>query len=162
MARITKKEKLRLLKKDLYDTLILAMGYMVDGRGYIIDQDTNNVVVMDGKPLRRSIFCHNGEIPFDPIDNIKLASRLFTSFIQKDSIENGTYYRLWNDDTKQAGNRITCSLSVDSDSGPYKTLYYQVEPLKYIEIIFTISGMGYTGAYLKENYDIDEFNRRLQ
>ena len=162
MARFTKKEKMRLLKKDLYDTLILVMGYMVDDRGYIIDQDTNNIVVMDGKPLRRSILCHNGEIPFDPINNIKLASRLFTSFIQKDSIENGTYYRLWNDDIKIEGNRSTYSLSVDTDSGHYKTLYYQVESLKYIEIIFIISGMGYNGEYLKQNYDIDEFNRRLQ
>lgn len=158
---MTKKQKLEfeeryeLLKKHI----LFAIGAEVDARGYIVDQDTMTPVNCKGKTIKYNNIIHYGvDIKFDPLLNRRLMITLFELFLEKDSELSDVYYRTYYDQSNDNGQ--TCLL-VHTDNEIISSDYFFNDNLKYIDMIFKISGSSNLLMFPLNYFDNEDIRKLL-
>lgn len=110
---------------------------------YIIDQDFGALVHFNGRTLRYSeektdINLSRNDIFFDPLNNSRLMVMVFSYYLNKlHNTENRYFYIYYPIYNNKNG---TGSVEVKSDSEIYRSNEYISESLRYIDLIFKMSG----------------------
>lgn len=124
--------------KDLCDSLMREIGLDVDINMCIIDQDTGIQLEYNGKKMVYQGNRSKTSVPFDPLNNTKMMSHLFSYYTEKVQAEDGRYfsifYQVKDSDTKS-------HLEIKEDNGNIiKSESYTNDTLKYADLIFKING----------------------
>lgn len=130
---------------ELEYQLLLAIGLSVDVNHNLIDQDYGTIVYLNGKNIkakRGSIepFIRKTDVYFDPINNVKLMRTLFQYFINKINNLDNRYFSVFFPVSKENG---LISIEIKSELECFKSDYFYNESLRYIDLIFKISGYDY-------------------
>lgn len=127
---------------ELEYKLLSELGLGVDVNHYLIDQDYGTFVFFNGKHIkakRNNVepFVNRHEVYFDPIRNVKLMRNLFQYYISKiHSLENryfSVFFPIYNENAPGA-------LEIKNTTECYRSKCYNNESLRYIDLIFRISG----------------------
>lgn len=124
--------------KDLSDTIMREIGLDVDINMCIVDQDTGIPLEYNGKKIVYQGNRSKTSIPFDPLNNTKMMSHLFSYYTEKVSEEDGryfsVYYQVKDSDTKS-------HMEVKEDNGNIiKSEPYANDTIKYTDLILKING----------------------
>ncbi len=128
---------------DLEYKLMMEIGLSVDNEHRLIDQDFGTFVFLNGKYIKAKLngvepFINRHTIYFDPVGNVKFMRHLFQYYMTKiNKLDNkyfSVFYPIFNQE-----NGTGC-LEVKNENEYYKSEYYYNESLRYIDIIFRISG----------------------
>lgn len=127
---------------DLEYQLLLTIGLSVDTNHNIIDQDYGTIVYLNGKNIkakRGSVepFIRKTDIYFDPLNNMKLMRSLFQYFINKINDLDNRYFSVF---FPVYGDNGLVSVEIKSETESFKSDYFYNESLRYIDLIFKISG----------------------
>lgn len=137
---------------DLEYNLLLELGLSVDSSHYLMDQDYGTFVFFNGKHIkakRNNIepFVNKHEVYFDPIRNVKLMRNLFQYYINKiynlDNRYFSVFFPIYNKNGPGA-------LEIKNATECYRSGNYNNESLRYIDLIFKISG--------EEHVDLSNFD----
>ena len=117
------------------------IGLDVDKYNNIVDQDNGQPLHFNGKVLKynlsnRKIHMGRNDIEFDPIDNTKIMSHLFSYYLDKKNEEDGTYFPVYFPVNKADGKS---ALEVRGNS-TFKSKSYKNDSLKYVDLILRING----------------------
>lgn len=108
--RMTKKLKFEILcrkrelQSNIIQNLLFSLGWDIDPRGYIIDQETFTPIqykkkilkcITDPDPSSFMASIHNTEILFDPFRDRGIATKLFVTFIEKEQRDNDIYVKMY-------------------------------------------------------------------
>ena len=126
--------------KELSDILMREIGLDVDSNQCIIDQDTGMPLEYNGKKIVYEGNRSKTSIPFDPLNNTKMMSHLFSYYTEKVAEEDGRYFNMYyqvkDSDTKSHLEALDASSGTVLKSEPYTN-----DTLKYADLIFKINGV---------------------
>ncbi len=138
----------QLVNKMIMDEIGLEIG----PEDLIIDQDFTQLLTVSGKNLK---FMRNNKtrhekniIEFNPSENVKVMVHLFSYYLNKKNLEDGTYFPIYFPVLGSDGK--TSALEIKGDI-IIKSKYYKNESLKYLDIIMHING--------EENVDLSYLDR---
>ena len=143
--------------RQLTELLIKEIGLEVNENGYIIDQDYDNELIINGKKLR---YCFNNvlkinpvkEIEFNPLQNSKLMYKLFLYYLEKLNMYDDRYFPTFYSIPGKGNNYGKFSMCAKENNGYiFESKYYYNECLRYLDLILTIG--GYTDIDFSQ-YDI--------
>lgn len=125
------KEEKNNLEKNINSMLIMALGYTVDQKGYLMDQDTMHRIQFFNKNLKFSdnVQFHRNDIEFNPMENFKLMQSIIEVYLHNKDDEVRVFFI---DSSSCAHIRTNEGLEHVSSSYPNYPL------LGYIELIFNI------------------------
>lgn len=137
---------------ELTEKIMSNIGLDIDKDFKVKDQDFNNFIIINNKYLKCSYgveepFIGKNDIYFDPLNNTRLMIFLFTYFLEKYSMLNNTYFMSF---IVLSGKNKTTALDIRGDINIVSD-YYHSDTLKYIDIIFRIS--GYDNLEFLKQYD---------
>jgi len=137
---------------ELTEKIMANIGLDIDNDFKIVDQDYGNTIMMDKKYLKCSYniqepIIGKDDILFNPIMNIKVMEFIFAYFLEKYQLLNQTYimsYCQMNNTSKETALYVR---------GTHNTVsyFYKSDTLKYIDIIFRLS--GYKNIEFLKKYD---------
>ena len=121
--------------------LMHEIGLDVDKENNIVDQDNGQPIHFNGKELKynlgeKKIPIGRNDIGFNPIDDTKVMSHLFSFYLDKKQEEDGTYFPVYF--TVNNSNGKT-ALQLKGEN-TIKSEYFKNESLKYIDAILKING----------------------
>lgn len=130
---------------DLEYQLLLAIGLSVDTNHNLIDQDYGTIIYLNGKNIKSNRgtiepFIRKTDVYFDPINNVKLMRTLFQYFINKINDLDNRYFSVFFPVYKDNG---LISIEIKSELESFKSDYFYNESLRYIDLIFKISGYNF-------------------
>lgn len=137
---------------DLEYQLLLTIGLSVDANHNLIDQDYGTIVYLNGKNIKVKRgpvepFIRKTDIYFDPLNNMKLMRSLFQYFINKIHDLDNRYFSVF---FPVYGDNGAIAIEIKSETESFKSDYFHNESLRYMDLIFKIS--GYDHINLKQ-YD---------
>lgn len=132
------------MQKELTSRLMQEIGLDVDNKNHIIDQDTGNLIQYNGKNLKyteESQSILRSEMEFNPIENPKLMSHLFSYYTNKIHEEDGRYVNIYysvqdNPNTKKGA----IELKEEKENISMKSASYNNDSLKYMDLILQLNG----------------------
>ena len=140
MEKLFKESKL-----EITDLLLLAIGFSVEKDGYLINGDTCNRFEFNGRYIRSTLhgnpMIHHGDIEFD-IFNVRLMQNLLNFVLNRSTVEDGIYYRLYHEDRKvidKTNNLTKSNLTIENSNADIITDYYNNDSYKYIEAMFRVA-----------------------
>lgn len=126
--------------KELSDILMREIGLDIDSNQCIIDQDTGIPLEYNGKKIVYEGNRSKTSVPFDPLNNTKMMSHLFSYYTEKVAEEDGRYFSAFyqvNDSATK--NHLEAK---DESSGlVIKSEPYVNDTLKYADLILKINGV---------------------
>lgn len=143
--------------KELVNKLIVEIGLDIDTDNNIVDQDTQNSLVFNGKKLKYvpgDQKVNRNEIEFDPISNRKLMTNLL-AYANNKQVEEGTaapisiFYQL--NSNQEGKNKIELK---DENNNVYVSNPYYNDNLKLMDILFQMNG--------EQNVDLSEYDERIK
>lgn len=138
------KTKTRLKQeKELNQDILRVSGLMVDSSCNVVDEETLETVVLNGKRMRyspdgRSHALYNTDAIFNPIENRKQANDLFKLFLGKEEEENDFYCKTYYDKRDKEDEQKS-SVEMRTDEGILRSESYYNECLRYIDLMMQIS-----------------------
>lgn len=154
--RMTKKRKyeLTLEKKELevevLRQILCALGWDIDSKGYIIDQENFQKIkykrrILKSKYLNETelISIHSNELIFDPFKDRGLVEFIFTTFLKKEQEDNGLYVKMYY--PVQESNKIKIQTQIErisGETGILESSLYNMCNFAYIELIVGMSGFN--------------------
>lgn len=133
------------MMNELEYELLLAIGLSVDSNCNLIDQDYGTIVYLNGKNIKAKRgaiepFIRRTDVYFDPVNNVKLMRTLFQYFINKINDLDNRYFSVFFPVFKDNGST---AIEIKSETESFRSDYYYNESLRYIDLIFKISGYEY-------------------
>jgi hypothetical protein len=128
---------------DLNRKILQEIGLDINDQQHVVDQDTFNLIQFNGKNIKYSInnptvLIGKDDIKFDPINNVKLMSHLFTYHIDKIHEIDGIYYPVFYPIEGENGKG---AIEAKSDNGTVvRSNFYNNDSLKYADLIMRING----------------------
>ena len=121
--------------------LMHEIGLDVDKENNIVDQDNGQPIHFNGKELKynlgeKKIHMGRNDIGFNPIDDTKIMSHLFSFYLNKKQEEDGTYFPVFfavNNSEGKTALQLKGETSIKSE-------YFKNESLKYMDAILRING----------------------
>lgn len=114
------------------------MGFTIDDSFRVIDQDTRELITVDGRPLKFSsqhfVPVRNNEQVFDPVGQRKQMSIIFDYFISKLE-EEGTQVDMYYDVGEQ-GDALEAKCGLETVT----TISYNTDALKYVDMVMQLNG----------------------
>lgn len=137
---------------ELLYKLMNEVGLSVDDQYNLVDQDYGTVVFLNGKVIKAARnglepFVSRQEVYFNPIENVKLMRMLFQYYIKKLNVFDNKYFPLFYPISNDKGMG---GFEIKNDKEIYRSNYYNNECLRYIDLIFRMSG---------ENVDLSSFDQ---
>lgn len=132
-------------KNELLFKLRSEIGLSIGQDFSILDQDYGTIVFLHGKTLKGGFnnqeprITYN-DIYFDPINNVKLMRTLFQYYVNKIRELENRYFSVFY---PVFGDNGLGSMVIKNETEVYKSRYYHNEALRYIDLIFKISGNDY-------------------
>lgn len=128
---------------ELEYKLLMEIGLDIDTEHRLVDQDFGTFVFFNGKHIkakRNGIepFINKHTVYFDPVGNVKFMRQLFQYYINKINQLDGVYFPVFFPIFNQE-NRTGC-IEMKNEEGSFRSEYYHNETLRYIDMIFRISG----------------------
>lgn len=128
---------------DLEYKLMIEMGFSVDQDHRLLDQDFGTFVFFNGRYIKAKLngvepFINKHTVYFDPVGNVKFMRQLFQYYMAKIQRVDNRYFSVFYPIFNQK-NGSGC-IEVKNENECYKSEYYYNESLRYIDIIFRISG----------------------
>ena len=132
-------------KVRITQIIMHEIGLDVDKNNNIVDQDNGQPIHFNGKELKynlgeKKLRIGRNDVEFDPIENTKIMSHLFSYYLDKKNEEDGTYFPVYFSVSNPDGKS---SLEIKGDN-TFKSKYYKNESLKYADAILRINGNEYT------------------
>lgn len=160
---MNKKEKQELIlneknniESSINRNLLLALGYDVDGQGFVIDQETFQRVKYKKKNLKfrspeTSVAHHSSDIIMNPFVDKTLAEKFFTTFLAKEQEENGLYIKMYY--PVAVGDKTIIEAIIEN-SGTIQSEAYKLPSFSFIELILSMSG-----SYSTQSVYIEQLSR---
>lgn len=129
-------------ERSVIKKIMNEIGLDLNYEGYILDQDTNEVIFVDGKLLKYSFETpvpvnKNIEMYFDPINNLHLMSILFSYYLKKLEIYEDVYFSVYF----SVKNELFQHAIVAKNEGhTIQTNFYNNITLAYAEMISIVTG----------------------
>ena len=137
----------------LVNKLMQEIGLDVNDNNCIIDQDNGNLLQFNGKNLKYNTDRFSkADVPFDPIQNVKLMSHLFSYFTGKLNDEDGRYINIYY--PVDIPNSKKGVIELKENNNTIRSNPYYNDSLKYADLIFKLSG--------EENVDLNEYDSEYQ
>ena len=140
----------------------MAIGFSVEKDGYLINGDTCNRFEFNGSYIRSTLhgntITNHWYIEFD-IYKLRLMHNLLNFIVNRSSIEDGIYYRLYHEDRKvidKTNNLTKSNLTIGNSNADIITDYYNNDSYKYIEAMFRVSNNDQSVEVLRRS-DYPEF-----
>jgi len=136
----------------LTEMVMSNIGLDVDSQFRVIDQDYGNIMIYEGKYLKCSYnneepMITNNDIHFELTKNIKLMEFIFSYFLYKLELTRQLYfstYSILQNEKNETSLDLKGYIDIRSD-------YYKSHTLKYMDIIFKLS--GYPDISFLKKYD---------
>ena len=131
-----------------------TIGLDVDNSNKVIDQDTCRPIEFKGKSIKytsdpnRNLLLAKNDILFDPINNSKLMSNLFSYYLTKLEENEGVTF---NSYYIKNGNEGRTALEVKNEDQKITSKFYNNDSMKYIDIILKLSG--------ESDIDLSEYDK---
>lgn len=129
-------EEINLLETNVYSMLLMALGFIVDERHYIRDQDDMNIICFNNHNLieKNNGRKYRNDIFFNPVHNLKMMESLVSLYFKKkrEDLKNIVKVFFVDQSTGCAHVRLT-----DNGSGYISDSFPIYPSLGYIEIILT-------------------------
>lgn len=130
-------------EKELNKDIMRISGLVVDNSCNVIDEETFESIVLNGKRMRyspdgREHALYHTDAVFNPIENRKQANDLFKLFLNKEEEENGFYCSSYYDKRDQ-DNEQKFAIEMRTDEGIISSDSYYNECLRYIDLMMQIS-----------------------
>lgn len=147
-------------ESEIIRKLMYEIGLDINKYNIIIDQDTNQPIMMGGKFLKYSFnnkvkLDRDKDIYFNPLTNLNLMKNLFSYYLSKLENENiyfPVYFLLPNE------TRDKQCIVLRNGTYEIKSNYYKNIILAYLEIIFKIKGGNIDFTYLdKGDRNVNNF-----
>lgn len=129
---------------ELTNAIMREIGLDVNSLHQVIDQDTNEVLSFNGKtmvynldPVRNRLKRH--DIEFNPLENLKMMSQLFSYYVNKLNREEGLYISLFYPVVNQHTG-VGYLVAKDGQNNTIQSGSYSSDCLKYADLIFRLSG----------------------
>lgn len=124
-------------KEDFNNKVMQEIGLEVDSNGNVIDQDSRNLIQFKSKNIK----CTNigrDDIPFNPLENASLMSKLFSYYVDKLDKEDGRYVSVYYPNARDKGEKGYIELK--EGNNVIKSGTYYNDSIKYAELMMTLNG----------------------
>lgn len=124
-------------KEDFNNKVMQEIGLEVDSNGNVIDQDSRNLIQFKSKNIK----CTNigrDDIPFNPLENASLMSKLFSYYVDKLDKEDGRYVSVYYPNARDKGEKGYIELK--EGTNVIKSGTYYNDSIKYAELMITLNG----------------------
>ena len=130
-------------EKELNQDILRVSGLVIDPSCNVIDEETFETVVLNGKRMRyspdgRSHALYRTDAIFNPIENRKQANDLFKLFLTKEEEDNGFYCKSYYDKRDETDEQKS-AVEMRTDDGVLRSDTYYNECLRYIDLMMQIS-----------------------
>ena len=142
---------------DLEQKLMMEIGLSVDLEHTVTDQDFGTYLSLHGKYIKAKrngiepFVNRHSSIYFDPVRNVKFMRYLFQYYMTKIQKLDNRYFSVFFPTYNQETGAGCIDIKNETES--YRSKYYYNEALRYIDIIFRISG---------EEIDLTKFDSKVR
>lgn len=124
-------------ERRVIQIIMHELGWDVNSRGFIIDQDTNIPILFNKKPIAYPYINNTrGLILFEPLTNMKIMKYLFDYFLNEKYKEEGIYFSVFS--TIPIGGKYYIEAK-SSDGSAVRSLAYYNQLLGYADIMLQLS-----------------------